>query len=170
MKGSRFGFTLIELMVVIGILGIMLAAFTVLLSGGQDNRALQEGQKSFAQAVERVRTLVRRYSYDYFLTIAADKKSFVFTPKDVNGTVVANIPTVSGNLPSTVTIEGKKPTTLDLNKRLFIAPYARTQGGGAPICFELKTTLSTKKTAVDLVGVTGKVVSRAFTTATSACN
>jgi prepilin-type N-terminal cleavage/methylation domain-containing protein len=162
------GFTLLELLIVMGIFGIIFALSAVAFSGGRDRREMREAQKTFEQSAERVRTLVRRYSYDYVLTIATDKKSFVFKPQNKALSAIANsAPDVSGKLPDSVTIT-VKPLSLNLANPLFTAPFARTLGGATPICFELVSSISSLKTAVDLVGVTGKVVSRDISN-TSGC-
>lgn len=169
MKPRNQGMTLLELLIVMAILGIAFALSAGAMSGGRDRREMREGQKTFEQSLERVRTLVRRYSYDYVLTIATDKKSFVFKARNAAGAAVTNsAPDINGKLPDSVTVEKKSPSTVLLTNPLFLAPFARTSGGAAPICFELVSSISSLKTAVDLVGVTGKVVSREISN-TSGC-
>jgi prepilin-type N-terminal cleavage/methylation domain-containing protein len=167
MKNTQ-GFTLLELLIVMAMLGIVFALSAGALSGGRDRREMREAQKTFEQATERVRTLVRRYGYNYLLTIATNKKSFVYSARDAAGLAVANsAPDVTGQLPDSVTIS-VRPLGLNLANPLFKAPFARTLGGGSPICFELVSSISSLKNAVDLVGVTGKVVSRDISN-TSGC-
>ena len=156
------GFTILELLGVILIAGILIALAFGSVNAGKASRELREGQTNFAQGLERARTLVKRYNYNYLLTIAADKKSFVLSARNAAGTAVANsAPDISGKLPSSVTLELPAGSSADLSKPLFRAPFSRIQTGGAPICFLLQSTTSSLKTAVDLVGVTGKVVIRA---------
>lgn len=170
MSRKQMGFTLIELLIVIAIAGIIFALSAVALSGGRDRREMREAQKTFEQATERVRALVRRYSYSYLLTISTNKKSFVYSARNSAGAAVTNsAPDVGGTMPASVTLEMKSPPPADLAKPLFLAPFARIQTGGAPICFELVSSISSLKTAIDLVGVTGKVVSRDISN-TSGCN
>ncbi len=168
MKNRQAGFTLLELLIVMAMLGIVFALSAGALSSGRDRSEMREAQKTFEQATERVRTLVRRFGYNYLLTISTDKKSFVYSAQNAAGVAVANsAPDVIGKFPTSVTI-AVKPTTINLSNPLFKAPFARTLGGGAPICFELVSSISSLKTAVDLVGVTGKVVSRDISN-TSGC-
>jgi type II secretory pathway pseudopilin PulG len=164
------GFTILELLIIIVIVGILTALAFGSVNAGKASRELREGQTNFSQALERARTLVKRYNYNYLLTIATDKKSFTLSARNAAGAAVtSSAPDVSGTLPSSVTLELPTGTTADLTKVLFKAPFAGIQTGGAPICFLLKSTTSSLQTAIDLVGVTGKVVTRAISTAT-ACN
>jgi type II secretory pathway pseudopilin PulG len=164
------GFTILELLGVMLIVGLLTALGFSSVNSGKSGRELREGQSSFAQALERSRTLVKRYNYNYLLTIAADKKSFVLSARNAAGAVVTNsAPDISGTLPASVTLELPAGSVADLTKALFRAPFSGIQTGGAPICFLLKSTTSGLQTAIDLVGVTGKVVTRAISTAT-ACN
>jgi prepilin-type N-terminal cleavage/methylation domain-containing protein len=170
MKTRNQGFTILELLGVMLIVGILTALAFGSVNAGKTTRELREGQTSFAQALERTRTLVKRHNYAYLLTIASDKKSFVLSARNAAGVAVANsAPDVKGTLPASVTLEVPVGSSFDPAKTLFRAPFARIQTGGAPICFLLKSTTSTLQTAIDLVGVTGKVVTRAISNAT-ACN
>jgi prepilin-type N-terminal cleavage/methylation domain-containing protein len=170
MKTRNQGFTILELLVMIVIIGIVTALAFGAVNAGKATRELREGQTMFSQALERSRTLVKRHNYGYLLTIAADKKSFVLSARNVVGVAVANsAPDISGTLPTSVTLEVPTGSTFDSSKALFRAPFARIQTGGAPLCFLLKHTTANLQTAVDLVGVTGKVVTRATSNAT-ACN
>jgi type IV pilus assembly protein PilA len=171
MKSRIQGFTIIEMLIVLAILGIVTAIGVGSLNSGRDKRAVLEGQTAFAQSVERVRSLVRRYGYDYRLTIAADNKSYVFKPQStVTAAAVSNTaPDVVGAMPATVKIKLGTGSAFIISNPIYFAPFGRLGNGGAPICFELLSTTTTLKSAIDLVGVTGKVVTRAISTATP-CN
>jgi prepilin-type N-terminal cleavage/methylation domain-containing protein len=169
----NYGFTLLEILMVIAVLGII-TVLGISFLGKRDRPALQEGQTSFAQSLERVRTLVRRYAYDYVLTIATDNKSYIFKAQTTksSGTQAAvtnSAPDISGKMPDTVRLKLGTTSSFILTNPIYLAPYSRLGTGGAPICFEFSNTASTLKTATDLVGITGKVVNRAISTATP-CN
>jgi prepilin-type N-terminal cleavage/methylation domain-containing protein len=162
MQSRLQGFTILELLVVILVIGILTALAFGSVNAGKASRELREGQTNFAQGLERARTLVKRYNYNYLLTIATDKKSFVLSARNAAGAAVTNsAPDISGTLPASVTLELPVGASANLSKPLFRAPFSQIQTGGAPICFLLQSTTSSLKAAVDLVGVTGKVVTRA---------
>lgn len=171
MKSRNQGFTIIEMLVVLAILGIITAIGIGTLNSGRDKRFVQEGQTAFAQSVERVRSLVRRFGYDYKLTIAADNKSYVFKPQTTStaAAVTNSAPDVTGTMPATVTLKLGTGSSFNLLNPIYLAPFGRLASGGAPICFEVLSTTTSLKSAIDLVGVTGKVVTRAISTATP-CN
>jgi prepilin-type N-terminal cleavage/methylation domain-containing protein len=165
------GFTLLEALVVIAALGIITALAIGSFTSGRDKQAVREGQTSFAQSIERVRTLVRRFGYNYKLTIASDKKSYTLSAQTVGtGAAVTNsAPDIKGIMPGTVKLQLGTGSTFDITKPIYLAPFSRLGTGTVPICFEILSTVSSYKTAIDLVGVTGKVVSRAISNATP-CN
>jgi prepilin-type N-terminal cleavage/methylation domain-containing protein len=170
MRLRQQGFTLIEALVVIAILGIITALAAGSVTAGRDQRAVKEGQTTFAQSIERVRSLVRRFGYNYKLTIAADNKSYSFTAQTLSGTAVTNsAPDIKGVMPSTTKLQLGTGSTFDITKPIYLAPFSRLGTGTIPICFEILSTSSSLKTAIDLVGVTGKVVTRAISNATP-CN
>ncbi len=168
---STKGFTLIEALIVLAILGVITALAISSFTSGRDKQAVKEGQTSFAQSIERVRSLVRRYGYDYKLTIATDNKSYTFSSQTVGaGAAVANsAPDIKGVMPSSVKLQLGTGSTFNIAKPIYLAPFSRLGTGTVPICFEILSTVSSYKTAIDLVGVTGKVVSRAISNATP-CN
>ena len=70
---SKNGFTLLEMLIVIAIIGIIAAIGFVNYNKTIKVQRLREAQGQFAQAIERARTLSRRYSQDYRLGIS-DKR------------------------------------------------------------------------------------------------
>jgi prepilin-type N-terminal cleavage/methylation domain-containing protein len=64
------GFTLLEMLIVIAIIGIIAAIGFVNYNKTIKVQRLREAQGQFAQAIERARTLSRRYSQDYRLGIS----------------------------------------------------------------------------------------------------
>jgi prepilin-type N-terminal cleavage/methylation domain-containing protein len=67
---AKNGFTLLEMLVVIAIIGIIAAIGFVNYNKTIKVQRLREAQGQFAQAIERARTLSRRYSQDYRLGIS----------------------------------------------------------------------------------------------------
>jgi prepilin-type N-terminal cleavage/methylation domain-containing protein len=123
---SRSGFTLIEVLIVIGILGIVLALGVGLL-GDPAVRTLKEAQAQFASDVEKARNAARRYNVSYKTTLNLTEYSF--EPVDLNGVNVSSAPTISGKLPTGTSVEygNGNPAT-----NIYRAPFARAGSGGAP--------------------------------------
>jgi prepilin-type N-terminal cleavage/methylation domain-containing protein len=67
---TKNGFTLLEMLIVIAIIGIIAAIGFVNYNKTIKVQRLREAQGQFAQAIERARTLSRRYSQDYRLGIS----------------------------------------------------------------------------------------------------
>jgi prepilin-type N-terminal cleavage/methylation domain-containing protein len=67
---AKNGFTLLEMLVVIAIIGIIAAIGFVNYNKTIKVQRLREAQGQFTQAIERARTLSRRYSQDYRLGIS----------------------------------------------------------------------------------------------------
>jgi prepilin-type N-terminal cleavage/methylation domain-containing protein len=165
------GFTLIELLVVIAIIGIIVAISGVWLFGDRSRFQIREVQTEFAKALDRSRSYVRRYNYSYVLTLEKKTDSttlkdyYVYNifPQDASGTAVTDpnlAPKISGRFPDNIIIQQKKPpTALTV---IYSAPLSRIGTGAASVCFEIKKDGSLYETSVDLVGVTGKVISRAI--------
>ncbi len=153
MKKAISGFSLLEMLVVIGILGIALA-LGIVGFGDRTRAAVREGQTDFAQTLEKVRTLVRRYNYDYYLDLGATGSSYKFIAKDQTGAVVNNIPSVQGNMPSGITIKQITNNNL-LTRAMYQAPFARTSAPS--FCFSIQS-INNLQGEVTVVGVTGKVI------------
>ncbi len=148
------GFTLIEVLIVVAVVGII-AGLSVQLLGNGSERSMREAQADFVGNLERVRSAVIRYNVSYEMSIASDKKSYTFTPKNASGTVQVGVPVIAGKF-SSVLLEigfGTLPGTI------YRAPYARLGTGGAPTCFELIGSQD-YRSVVSLVGVTGKIIPR----------
>jgi prepilin-type N-terminal cleavage/methylation domain-containing protein len=162
MAWSRKGITLIELLVVMAIIGI-LAALVGNLLGDRSRFQVREAQTKFASDLERVRNYVRRfnYGYDVAITTSGGVMSYRFFSVQRDGTAVTGTnvpPEINVSMLQGIKLAQKKPSTF--NGNVYLAPYGRIGSGGAPICFEITKADSKYETAVDLVGVTGKVISR----------
>jgi type IV pilus assembly protein PilA len=153
MKKASSGFSLLEMLVVIGILGIVLA-LGVVGFGDRTRAAVREGQADFAQTLEKVRTLVRRYNYDYYLDLGVTGSSYKFVAKDQSGTTMTEIPTVQGDMPSGITIKQITNNNL-LGRAMYQAPFARTSAPS--FCFSIQSS-NNLQGEVTIVGVTGKVI------------
>jgi prepilin-type N-terminal cleavage/methylation domain-containing protein len=170
-RHRHHGFTLLELLVAMAVLGIAAALIGSVLASDAAARNIQQRQLRLGQVIEEAKTYVRRHSWDYTITIAANG-AFAIAP-------VAPIPTglplvaASGNIntgtSATGTGTGATTTPVTVDVRLgggttgpirFNAPFARPAATNVCIQVTLNDPTGTKQTRVDLLGVTGKVVNR----------
>ncbi len=157
MKQNPYGFSMVEMLVVIAVLGIALA-FALPLLGDNGRRLVREAQTRFSSDIERVRTLVPRFNASYLLTISANNNTYSLVPQDASGNVITGIPTINGVMPNGATLFAM--TGADLTTPLYRAPFGRFGGGAAESCFEIRGP-NNFRAAVSLNGVTGKVITRA---------
>jgi prepilin-type N-terminal cleavage/methylation domain-containing protein len=185
---TKNGFTLLEMLIVIAIIGIIAAIGFVNYNKTIQVQRLREAQGQFTQAIERARTLSRRYSQDYRLGIS--KKRYRIVPTVTTITVVGTTRTITtpedtaSDAPPSITAEfangiematgaagsrvGDMSGLTDMNPqgenedRIPISGPNGRIGTANEKCYVMQydSSTTTPKTALTIIGVTGKVVSR----------
>ncbi len=136
------GFTLIEVLIVLAVLGIVLAIAGNSLLGYLQSQQMREAAQQVAGDLERVRSGAMRYNRDATFEIIS-ATSYRMTVNGVAQTIT---------LPDSAQI-----TSTPANATLtYSAPYSELSSAQATIV--VKRTGSTKQTTLRTVGVTGKVV------------
>ncbi|GHG24280.1 hypothetical protein CBQ26_11490 [Deinococcus indicus] len=136
------GFTLIEVLIVMAVLGIVLAIAGNSLLGYLQSQQMREAARQVAGDLERVRSGAMRYNRDATFEIISST-SYRMTVNGASETVT---------LPDSAQI-----TSTPANATLtYSAPYSELSSAQATIV--VKRTGSTKQTTLRTVGVTGKVV------------
>jgi type IV pilus assembly protein PilA len=189
---SRYpqGYTLLELLVVIAIVGIVAAVGFVNIQKSIQAQKLREVQVQFAQTIERARGLARRYGYSYEIRLhpkktTAPTRNFWFEAipqqQSINyalaSTATANTtkttptdaPTLTYELPAGIKI-AYLVNNVDpgFDGFTITGPFGRTDVGAKKYCFGLDNDDLIAQ--VDVLGVTGKAVARAFKTSTTSCS
>jgi type IV pilus assembly protein PilA len=163
----RAGFTLLEMLVIIAIIGVLAAIGTMTFGDYRTRVRVTEAQKQFTVAVERTRNLARRFGQNYRLTVqnVTGRGSYSIVPYSADwATEVTDIPSFKNQLlPDGFTFSN----TTALNVE-FIGPLARSSATSA--CIGIQLANSDLSAIVNLVGVTGKVVSRAISSNASPCS
>ena len=143
MKTLARGFTLIEMLIVLAIMGILLAIGVFNFQNFTAQQRVNEAQQVIAQTLNRARAEARKNSTNQLLT-------WTTTSISING--------VAAKIPNGVTL-----ATSDFSTGLgYSAPYGRTiRTNGAILnsggIFTLTGTMG-KGARVKVVGVTGKVI------------
>ncbi|UBV42653.1 prepilin-type N-terminal cleavage/methylation domain-containing protein [Deinococcus taeanensis] len=134
------GFTLLEALLVLSILGIMLGVGAYSMLAYLGSRQLQEGSAQLASDLERVRSGALRYNTSATFELL-DARSYRLT---INGAAVTAV------LPYNLTLQNA-PLTLT-----YSAPYSELSS--APVTLLLRHPRTTRTAQLRTVGVTGKVV------------
>ncbi|MDP9764285.1 pilus assembly FimT family protein [Deinococcus enclensis] len=153
---SKQGFTLIEVLVVIAILGILMAVGISNYARWRANSAVMEGAQQFARDVDRTRTSAKRENacWQIKLTSSSNSTSYQllrFTNTDCSGT--ANR-TQTRSLPTGTRLSFLSGQPEYIN---FFPPYGTTDS--APNRYEIKWAANSLiKRAVHVSSILGKTV------------
>ncbi|WP_264776062.1 prepilin-type N-terminal cleavage/methylation domain-containing protein [Deinococcus aetherius] len=145
------GFTLVELLVVITIIGILAAAFAFTSLRGWRVQQLQEGAGQLVADLERARSLAQRNSQDSTVTLGSTSVSVPSGSYSVTLSGTARTYT----LPNGVRAAPSTGTTP--NTATFTAPYGEL-GNTTGVVWVVSSPLVSNQLYVKLVGVTGKVI------------
>jgi prepilin-type N-terminal cleavage/methylation domain-containing protein len=163
-KHRRAGFTLLELLIVLGILGVLTAlGFNNFLEYRQVLR-LNEARAQMAQVMERTRQYTRRYNVTYAIKLKSNG-TYDVTARKADNTVLTSLvgpplttlPTISGKVPDGISLSFN--TTND--EVVFRAPFARTDAAKDCVGVSLQALGRTFAAEIHVLGVTGRVLPRA---------
>lgn len=151
MKGTmqkRAGFTLVEILIVLAVMGIIMALATVNLQGLRERTQVRQAATDFAVLLRQARTLAQRYNAN--ATVALTTTGYTLTQTRSSGTVTQTYTIPTG-------IEAVATATGGETSITYRAPYGEVVSTGLSITFRSKrsTNLSV---LVGAVGLTGKVV------------
>jgi prepilin-type N-terminal cleavage/methylation domain-containing protein len=163
-KYSTQGFTLIEMLVVIAIIGVLAALTTSNLLRLNEANKLREGMAQFTQDIERARTAARRFSQRYQLLIPTPP-STTYTFRPILATTATPTPDSTSPAPTItgVLVANTRIRKVRMNSVTISGAYGRLEQATFPCyAFELVTSTFKPQAQISLVGVTGKVVQRAI--------
>jgi type IV pilus assembly protein PilA len=166
------GFTLLELLIVIALIGVLAAVGFNSLARFRASQHLRESQLQFSQTVERARALSRRYSLFVRVTVTPPSPATPSAPYkyemaaySLNRNYATGVDTytkqadpapVEVTLPEDLRISNITSTT----SLVLMGPFGRLNS--APrhsYCFQRRND-NNYLARVDVLGVTGKVVAR----------
>jgi prepilin-type N-terminal cleavage/methylation domain-containing protein len=163
------GFTLLELIIVIGIIGIIAVLFTFLFRDSQTRLKLREAQVTVQKSFEKTRGYSRKLTYKYTAAFDLTAQTITFTSTPAGGPAV---PTIVGlNKPCPATPCTKLPSGVEITvvrgggNLIYAAPFGRVDASDKGVELKINfggTNRSAYKATLDFVGVTGKVIARAI--------
>ncbi len=130
MRRSDTGFTLIEILVVIGIIGILGALFTTMFIRAAEDRKVEQTAEQFALALRSARDGSIKYNTNASVTVSSDGKSLTSL---INGVT----------------------TTIPLENNLYVTPGGKVVTYSAP--YSLLTSTPTVFSVSNSRGVTRRI-------------
>jgi type IV pilus assembly protein PilA len=164
------GFTLLELLIVIAMIGVLAAIGFNAMSQFRASQRLRESQLQFSQTIERARTISRRYSLFVKVTVTPPASTNApYTYRMAASKLVRDYVTgadsyteVTDPVPEEFTLPTEMRITniTAATELVLMGPFGRLNS--APrhsYCFQ-RTGDNNLLARVDVLGVTGKVVAR----------
>jgi prepilin-type N-terminal cleavage/methylation domain-containing protein len=161
------GFTLLELLIVIGIIGVISALGFNTLATYRQTQRLNQSRSEVVVALERARQYTRRYNVTYTVKFNTDG-TYVSSASDAAGAALTQLagppitvlPQVSGKISSDMTFTTNADGTAK-NLVVFQAPFGRLNATSKG-CVGLTLTIGSKKlgTETHVLSATGKVMPR----------
>jgi type IV pilus assembly protein PilA len=179
MSKTTSGFTLLELLLVMAVIGILAAIGLMNFQAFRRSMALREAQLQVATSIERARGTSRRYSYyiqfkaelnvagEYQFSNTAQSYVRDYENKTVTYPTVTSPAPITAALPQNIQISNV--TTNNPVEFRMAGPFGRLQTA-ARITLCLKHTADPNLLArIDVLGVTGKVVTRGIQSNGATC-
>lgn len=143
---TKEGFTLLELLIVLAVVGVLAALGLSSFVNAQRNAQLSEAAAQFATDLQRARSTAQRYNQDASLVLVLDDpSSYILT---LDG------PPTTRRLP-----HGAQVQLVRGNSNItYSAPYGEVDA--ADRSFAVSSPRTDKVRAVRIIGVTGKVISQ----------
>lgn len=138
----RNGFTLLEVLVVIAILGILMGIVFSTLSASRARALVRDTAQKIGSDLSRARSSSQRRSQDSSLTLAGDGRSYTLS---LSGT------TTTQTLPDGITVQsiGSSPTVIT-----YKAPFGELGSSSGSIW---QVSRNNTSIYIKVIGVTGKV-------------
>jgi prepilin-type N-terminal cleavage/methylation domain-containing protein len=151
---TRLGFTFIEILIVLAVLGLITSLATVNLQGLRERSGVRQAATDYAVILRQARTLAQRYNANVSVQLTGLSGGFA------SGYSLTQVRS-SGSVTQTYTLPGgvraKAATSGGETTLIYQAPYGEVVSSGLSISFESTRTSSIAVT-VGAVGLTGKVV------------
>ena len=145
------GFSIIEMIIALTIMGIIAAIGSVSLLGARKNSSVREGVATVAAALRQARSETQRYNADTIFAIGSGGTSYTLTRSGTTRTF---------NLPTSTYLETAISTIPTVTYK---APYGEVAQTGAAFCVSLVAVCTNSnafgyKVNLGVVGLSGKVV------------
>jgi type IV pilus assembly protein PilA len=154
------GFTLMEMLVVIAVIGILTAIGFVSLEDYRAILRIREAQTQFSQDLEKTRQYSRRLSVNLTVKVNTSTNVYEMYAVKADGTKDTALPSIGPfSLPVGMQFSATPATaTPALADPVFRGPFGRLQAISP--CYAIKISNRTPFAEITLLGVTGIVVSR----------
>jgi prepilin-type N-terminal cleavage/methylation domain-containing protein len=164
MKPQQKGFSIIELLVVISVMGILLAIGSVSILELRDTSRARELQTQIAGDIERARQWARRYGVRYSIVMNPTTGSYTIQGEDAANVAITTVP----SLTRSIAPNGEFLTGAGIsNSVILTGPFGKLTAGA--LCFLISLKNTDRIAQINLVGVTANVITRAIRKGGTTC-